>query len=111
MKNYNIVWTKFALASLEFIYTYYKLKTSKNIADKIVNNILNTVEDLKLFPEIGVEEELLKGLKFKYRYLLSDKNKIIYTLKDESVIITDVFDVRQNPKKLVRRNKIRKRIK
>ncbi len=109
MKNYSVVWTRFAITSLELIYTYYKLKVSKNIADNIINNILNSTEDLKLFPEIGAEEEFLNGLKIKYRYILSDKYKIIYTVHQQKVIITDVFDVRQNPKKLARRNKIKRR--
>ena len=53
----------------------------------------------------GQEEETLKFLQEGHRYLLQGNYKIIYKLKNNTAHITDVFDSRQDPKKLKNNSK------
>ncbi|MCH8534562.1 MAG: type II toxin-antitoxin system RelE/ParE family toxin [Flavobacteriaceae bacterium] len=96
----NIEWTLEAKKDLKKIYKFYTKHFSLTIAQKIKNQALNTVKTLKLGTELGQEEELLKHLNQGHRYLISNHNKIIYKVEDQTAYITHVFDTRQNPKKL-----------
>jgi plasmid stabilization system protein ParE len=61
------------------------------------------------FPESGQIEKRLSKLNQNSRYLVESSYKIIYQFQEGKVIITDVFHVKQNPKSLVKRNKIGKK--
>jgi len=43
---------------------------------------------------------LLKRETDIYRYLVEGNYKIIYRIKDESIVVDSVFDCRQNPVKM-----------
>jgi hypothetical protein len=75
-------------------------------AAKLVRGIINKPDELLASPFIGQEEELLKGRKIQYRYLVYKKYKLRYSVDlDKGLIkIADVFDTRQNPPK-IKRNK------
>ena len=99
----EIKWTNFAKSELKNIYDYYKENISRSTSSKIVNGITNDATILENHPKIGPIEELLKGKKEDFRYLLSKRNyKIIYWINqnNNSIEIVDVFDVRQNPIKM-----------
>lgn len=98
----TIRWTDFAFNELNKIYLYYRNHVSKKTALKIVSGIVLNIKILEEQPEIGQVEQLLKGKKEKFRYLLSKNYKIIYWINYEksSIEIVDVFDVRQNPIKM-----------
>jgi plasmid stabilization system protein ParE len=96
----QIEWTFSAQSDLRKVYKFYELNFSVKIAQKVVSRILKTSKKLKYGKSIGQEEELLKKLNQKHRYLLSDHNKIIYKVEQNVIYITHVFDTRQNPNKL-----------
>jgi plasmid stabilization system protein ParE len=105
MKKITLLWTPFALKALDQIYNYIKTETySESIANKYVLKLINRVEQLIEFPNSGQEEILLKSLLQNSRYLVEGNYKIIYQFQDNKIIITDVFHIKQNPKKLVKRN-------
>ena len=56
----------------------------------------------------GIEENLI-GLDQGHRFLLKGNYKIIYKVVGDIVYITDVFDCRQNPQKILT-NEINKTI-
>ena len=106
MKKIKVYWTPFALKSLGKISDYIEQKThSKTIAIKYINKLINRIEQLQNFPDSGSEEELLKHLKQNSRYLVEGNYKIIYQYQGNDVIVTDVFHVKQNPVKIIKRNK------
>ncbi len=106
MNRYKIKWTPFALWCLEEIHSYLlKESKSKKIADSYIQKLLKRVDQLETFPESGNEEELLKAIGQNSRYLLEGNYKLIYQVEKSEIIITDVFHVKQNPKKIVKRNK------
>ena len=105
MKKTTLFWTPFALKALNHIFNYIKTETySESIANKYVLKLINRVEQLIEFPNSGQEEILLKSLHQNSRYLVEGNYKIIYQFQDNKIIITDVFHIKQNPKKLIKRN-------
>jgi toxin ParE1/3/4 len=99
-KIIRIIWTEPAKKDLKNIYDFIA-KVSEPVAFGIVNKIVDRTETLKKgFTKSGQKEPLLKKRKYEYRYLVDGSYKIIYFQKDNSIIISTVFDTRQNPGKL-----------
>lgn len=100
----NIVWTDFAIENLKDIFDYYSARANKKIAVKILKQILKSTKQLEDNPELGQIEFHLERLKQNHRYLVSGNYKVIYKVFENQIIIIDIFDTRQNPKK-IKRNK------
>ena len=100
----SITWTNPSLEDLQDIYDFYAVHSS-SLADRIMSRIVDRVDLLKKgFLEIGQLEPLLENHPGKPRYLLEGYHKILYRLIDpQHVLILAVFDVRQNPDRLIRR--------
>jgi len=96
----KILWSNLAEESLISIYKYYGEIAGISIARKIKSEILFAAKQLIKFSESGQEEELLKQLEQGHRYLVKGHHKIIYKPVEEGILITDVFDTRQNPIKM-----------
>jgi plasmid stabilization system protein ParE len=97
-----VFWSQLAESKLEDIYFYYKLKAGTQIAQKLVNGIVDTTIDLNLNPKIGQTETLLNNRSQNFRFLVYKNYKIIYWINTEfhRIEIATVFDCRQNPQKL-----------
>jgi plasmid stabilization system protein ParE len=100
----GIYWTEFAVREFENIFEYYSEKASPQVARKLTNGIYNETLKLKSQPEIGQIEELLRERSGEFRYLIYKSYKIIYLLnyQKDRIEILDVFDTRQNPRKIKR---------
>lgn len=96
----KIIWTDFASETLTEIYNYYKEKASPVIAQKIKSEIFRTTRLLKEHPYSGHIEFNLEKLKEGHRFLVKGNYKIIYKEVSEGILITDIFDSRQNPIKI-----------
>jgi len=46
---------------------------------------------------MGQKGLFLEELSENYRYILSGNYKVIYRITNSEIIITDIFDTRQNP--------------
>lgn len=104
----RIIWTDFAIENLSVIFDYYSDKASKKTAHKIRKQILSSVKQLLDNPESGQVEFNLEKIKQNHRYLVSGNYKIIYRINDNQIIINDVFDTRQNPVKMIDKNRNKK---
>ena len=104
--KFKVVWSDFAERRIDEIFEYYKIEASSGIAKKLISNIINTTAILTESPHVGQIEELLLERSEKYRYLLYEKYKIIYSVDMNTMFvkIVDIFDTRQNPVK-IKRNK------
>jgi len=100
----KVFWTDFAKSELKNIFDYHKEKVSGKIAQQIAEQIVLTAYELKIFPEMGIVEELLQSRPENFRYIISTNYKIIYWINKakERIEIVDVFDTRQNPIKISR---------
>jgi toxin ParE1/3/4 len=102
--GWRIVWSRFAENELTSIYNYYIENASTNIAQKLLMGIVNAPNIILKNPRIGQVEIDLLELSHEYRYILFKSYKIIYSLDTEKkqIRIADVFDTRQDPKKIKR---------
>ncbi|KAF0128586.1 MAG: plasmid stabilization system family protein [Bacteroidetes bacterium] len=96
----KILWSDFSIEMLVEIYNYYKDKASPAIARKIKTDIFSATKQLKKFPESGQTELNLEKLHEGHRYLVKGNYKIVYKEVPQGLLITDVFDTRQEPLKL-----------
>lgn len=103
----KIEWTAFAFENLELIFHYYVSKSNEKIAHKIRKQIIDSTKQLYQHPKSGQIELNLEHLNLKHRYLVSGNFKIIYREVENIILITDVFDTRQHPNKMMdeKRNK------
>ena len=100
--KFEIIWSDCAESQLDKIFEYYLENSSYKVARKIIEKIINEPDKLLFDPEICQKEELLKDRIEEYRYLICDNYKIIYSVdqKQPLIKIANVFDTRQNPKKI-----------
>jgi toxin ParE1/3/4 len=98
----KVVWTDSAIDKLSEIFNYYNSVAGTEIADDIINKIVDRTIYLEKHPFIGAKEELLYKRKREYRYLVEGNYKIIYWVDDAVITIATVFDTRQNPRKILK---------
>jgi toxin ParE1/3/4 len=100
----KIIWTDFAANSLLEIYQFYKESASINVALRIRSRIFYATRQLIKHPLSGQLEPNLLKIGEEHRYLVEGNYKIIYKRVKEGVLITDVFDTRQDPRKIHKRS-------
>jgi toxin ParE1/3/4 len=96
----RIIWSDFAINTLKDIYDYYKENASISVAKKIKSNIFASTKPLLKNPNTGQIELNLESLNEEHRYLVESNYKIVYKQVTEGILITDVFDCRQDPIKI-----------
>ena len=96
----KILWSKFAAKELKEIFDYYKEIAGFPIANRLHEKIFNSTRQLKTQPKSGQIEPSLTRLNEGHRYLVQGNYKIIYKEVEEGILITDIFDSRQNPSKV-----------
>lgn len=97
----DIKWTIPALDSLKEHYNYIKSKRGIESARKFRKKLFNKVGILKNYPRIGTEEKSLFYKDKEYRSLIESHLKIVYRVEENEILVIDVFDMRQNPDKLI----------
>ena len=105
----TVKWYKEATGDLDKIYDYYVTK-SPRAAAKLYNKILDDVEILKTQPYAALVEQMLIDLPEGYRSLVVGNYKVVYFIKDDLVLIVQIFDCRQNPIKIKRTTLRRKNL-
>lgn len=101
----KVIWTDFASNSLFEIYKYYKEVANENVAQKIKFRIFTATRQLIKHPLSGQIETNLQRLSEDHRYLIEGNYKIIYKRVKKGILITDVFDTRQDPTKIFKSTK------
>lgn len=96
----KIIWSDFSSDILAEIFAYHKENASSAIAKRIKTNIFKATKQLIKHPVSGQVEESLKHLGEEHRYLVEGNYKIVYRRIDEGILITDIFDTRQDPIKI-----------
>lgn len=96
----KIIWSNLAAKALKEIYLYYKIFAGERIAIKIKSGIFTATKQLTNQPELGQIETFLEKFNEGHRYLVKENYKIIYKIVKEGILITDLFDTRQDPKKM-----------
>lgn len=74
----KIFWSEKALKDLEEIFDFYQLIASFDVAQKILNRLIDKAEILVSYPEMGTLEKFEKALPFEYRFIVEGNHKLIY---------------------------------
>lgn len=69
----------------------YIAEESIDMAVKVVKEILEKIEGLSVFPEMGISLQKKIKLKSKYRYLICGQYLIFYIYKNEVVYVQRVL--------------------
>jgi toxin ParE1/3/4 len=96
----TVILLKKAHLRLDEIVEYYQRLGYGKRGRKIRAAILKKALLLKEHPNLGAIEDNLAELGLGHRFLVERNYKIIYRLEGQFVLITDVFDTRQDPRKL-----------
>ena len=99
---FRILWTDFAINQLKDIFDYHLIKASPNIAQRLIQKIIDATIILENNPNSGRKEELLEDRPQEFRFIIVKNYKIIYWIDYEVniIFISIIFDTRQNPKKI-----------
>jgi plasmid stabilization system protein ParE len=94
----KIIWLPLAKSDMENIYDSYVQK-SPTAATKMYNEILDSIEPLREFPEMGVKTAEIGN--YIFRAVITGNYRIIYYTSKENIYISTVWDCRRNPKTLI----------
>ena len=95
----EVIITETAKNRLKDIYQYYKKVASIKIARRIKQELIQRIQSLKHYKDIGPIDEYLEYLKKGHRKLTEGNFKIVYRIQENTIFITDIFDTRQHPGK------------
>lgn len=97
----EVKWFSFANRDLYHIRYYCEANFGKKKAKNIVTSILNTVNLLGKFPNMGPLEPLLSHRAEPWRSLVIHRNtKVIYLIGANTINIAALWDTRQRPNRL-----------
>lgn len=92
----KIVWNSRAISRLVKIQAYLSENWSEAIQKEFILRTFNIVELIAENTEIGTVEDHKKGIR---GFLLSKHNRLFYRYTNTKLIILNIFDTRQRPKK------------
>lgn len=96
----KIYFTEQSLASLRESLEFISEQVSPEKLLQIRDQILNSTDILLNNPKSGQLEPYLEHLNLGHRRLVEGNYKIIYRIEGQIIYITDIFETRQNPKKM-----------
>lgn len=98
--NFRILWTDSGINQLKDIFDYHLIKASPNVAQRLIQKIIDATIILENNPKVGRKEDLLETRLQEFRFIIVKNYKIIYRVDYVLNIITIaiIFDSRQNPK-------------
>ena len=101
---FKILWTDSAIDQLKDIFDYHLVKASPNIAQRLVQKIVDATIILENNPKSGRKEDLLADRIQEFRFIILKSYKVIYWIDYELNVINiaTVFDTRQNPEKITK---------
>jgi len=101
-EEYDIAWDVKATDRLKEIYEYIRDNYSEKSAEKIRNELFNSVGILRKHPESGSREPMLRHLPENYRFVLVRKKyKIIYEFTGTEIRILYIHHTSQNPQNIL----------
>lgn len=92
----KVVWTKRASKKFDKIVEYLETDWNENVIRAFVQQTESILELLSENPELGTIEHPKKGI---YGFHLTKHNRLFYRFDDSRLIVLNLFDNRQHPKR------------
>ena len=67
---FNVQWTETSVLNLKDIYDYYSTKTTRIIAQKLIQKIISSTAILATHPKSGRKEDLLENRKEEFKFII-----------------------------------------
>ena len=96
----KILYTEQSLISLQESLDFISKEVSLEKLIEIRDQILDSTDILVKYPKLEKKEEYLEHLNLNHRRIIEGHYKIIYRIDKKIIYITDIFDTRQEPKKM-----------
>jgi mRNA-degrading endonuclease RelE of RelBE toxin-antitoxin system len=98
----KVVITETALSNLENGLKFMRKKHPEKLCFEVGKNVIRSANDLASNPNLGQIEPLLQSLNLNHRRIMVGHFKIIYRIieKPNIILVTDIFDSRQDPNKM-----------
>jgi toxin ParE1/3/4 len=102
--HFEVVLTEDAEHDLEDIHSYIANYDSLQNADRVLDRLLDLVEDLSTHPDRGSIPKELRSIGIReYRQLLFKPYRMIYRVVDERVVVYLIADGRRDMQRLLAR--------
>ena len=95
----KVIWTLKAELSFERVLSFLKEDWSARVADGFAGVVQSKIELLRSYPMAGFASGRKKGYR---RILLSKHNSLYYRIKDDSIVILNIQDNRQDLKRIAK---------
>ena len=92
----KVVWTKRASKKFDKVVEYLETDWNENVVRAFVQQTESILELLSEKPELGTIEHPEKGI---YGFRLTKHNRLFYRFDDARLIVLNMFDNRQNPRR------------
>ncbi len=89
----KIQWPKKADKSFDEILEYLLLEWGENVTKSFTKKVFNFLDILSEFPELGIIENLEKGIR---GFIIVKQIILFYKISEQKIILLDFFDVRQH---------------
>lgn len=96
----QVIYTERAKKDLAGIQAYFT-EVAPYKTDEILLEIINRIVQLESFPLSGPEDDFLKSCGLSRRYLVEGNYKILYRIDGDIISVTQIFDARQDPEKII----------
>jgi len=98
----KVVYSENAIEQLQNILDFlvYTLERPPNKAIQIRDQILDKADEILTNIYLGQKEDYLEHLQLSHRRVIVGNYKIIYNVKEDYILTTDIFDTRQDPTKM-----------
>lgn len=97
----EIVWSNFAKSKLRNLHDYYSLKVSLSTAERLIEGIIDSTKKLIKYPQSGQLESYEIDLPYEIRSVKFKKYKIIYIFRNYRIEVLNLFDMRQDPNRII----------
>jgi len=96
----KIVWTHRAFGQFERAIRYIRDEQGLTYAKIVNEKILESIQLLEKYPEMGALEKALTHKQKNYRYLVVWSYKVIYRVDPDKIVISRIFHSARNPSRL-----------
>jgi len=99
----KVIWLYRAEVSLRRIEEYILREYGEIVRERFIQEVKDVAYLLEKMPELGHFEPLLSEYTQGYRSIvINHLNKLIYYIKDDTVLIAALWDTRREPKSLTK---------
>ncbi len=90
--KYKILYSSEALKDLDEIWEYILMELGNaDAAKNTINNVMNTIDALEVFPERGTPLSAVVEIESDYRFVLSGSYMVFYRVESQTVFIDRIL--------------------